>query len=952
MFKKLILGTFSICLILIVVFVLLGDIFVKQFFQSSNRNSTEITGYHRDKHSRERGAPGFEKWYFEQWHYPDGANLELNKLSSIWKNIQSMPKEDDNSSPDWQNIGPYGSLTDRNSVFTGRVLDVNVGTSGKVMIGAASGGLWEVDNSQTTHLSSMLNTSVASSFDVQPGDPSIILLGTGEDYVRGGTGLYRTVNGGLNWTAISMGASTPQHFHLIRYSPLIPTLVHAGTSMGYFRSNDGGLSWTQVLPNNAVTDIAFHPTDPNVIYLGRWDNGNGLGGLYKSLDAGATWTRQTSGDIPTSNVGKTLISISAQHPDNMYCLMSKDNTDVLYGIYKTTNAGSNWINVSPPSDILDGLGWYLGALGVCPTDPNICLAGGIWLWRTSNGGQNWSEINYFNDINAKIHVDFHSIIWENSGNSVWIGHDGGISNSTDNGVTYNTNKNVFPITQYVNFDVCGSNPDYIFGGSRDNAFTGTTNYGTTWKYIFNGGADGGGAAIDPANPNEIYGTLGALGGSWLFGRFYSTNFGTDWTQINSGIDPSQQFYTKIRTDNSPPLTIFANADKYLYYSTNKGTNWIKRNSSAFNVTITNFTLKKYGVSSDPVIYVCLNSSQTGHQLQFQSGGGLFEDRSAELPDGISVRTVTLHPTDENTAYAVMNGLQDGKKVYKTTNQGLNWTNNTGDLPNVPAGDLVVHPTLNDVLYLGSEMGFMKTTNGGTNWFRWNSGVPEAVIVTEMKSFIKNGELYIIASTYGNSIWTRKDTDNPLPVQLASFNSTVNGRDVNLKWATYSEQNNSHFNVERKNTSDENWNMIGKVTGSGNSNEIRNYTFADKGVNTGTYNYRLKQVDYNGNYEYHNLSNAVVIGVPNKYELSQNYPNPFNPTTKIDFQLPRDSKVMIKLYDVSGREVRTIVNEKRTAGFYTVGFDASGLSSGVYFYTIIAGFSGTEFVGTKKMVVVK
>ena len=96
----------------------------------------------------------------------------------------------------------------------------------------------------------------------------------------------------------------------------------------------------------------------------------------------------------------------------------------------------------------------------------------------------------------------------------------------------------------------------------------------------------------------------------------------------------------------------------------------------------------------------------------------------------------------------------------------------------------------------------------------------------------------------------------------------------------------------------------------------------------------------------------MIGVPNKYELSQNYPNPFNPTTKIDFQLPRDSKVMIKLYDVSGREVRTIVNEKRTAGFYTVGFDASGLSSGVYFYTIIAGFSGTEFVGTKKMVVVK
>ena len=139
-------------------------------------------------------------------------------------------------------------------------------------------------------------------------------------------------------------------------------------------------------------------------------------------------------------------------------------------------------------------------------------------------------------------------------------------------------------------------------------------------------------------------------------------------------------------------------------------------------------------------------------------------------------------------------------------------------------------------------------------------------------------------------------------------------------------------------------------GSQNTNSTKDYSYIDANLNTGKYKYRLKQTDYNGNFEYHNLSGDVVVGVPSKYELSQNYPNPFNPSTKIDFSLPVDSKVSIKLYDISGKEVMNIMSEQRSAGYHTVNINAASLSSGTYFYQInAAGADGKSFTTSKKMI---
>ncbi|HEX2788358.1 MAG TPA: T9SS type A sorting domain-containing protein [Ignavibacteria bacterium] len=193
----------------------------------------------------------------------------------------------------------------------------------------------------------------------------------------------------------------------------------------------------------------------------------------------------------------------------------------------------------------------------------------------------------------------------------------------------------------------------------------------------------------------------------------------------------------------------------------------------------------------------------------------------------------------------------------------------------------------------------------------------------------------------------------LPVELMSFTYNVNRNIVNLNWSTNSEINNSGFDIERRIAGSNTWSKIGNVEGSGNTNEPKNYSFTDNGLQTGKYNYRLKQIDFNGNYEYHNLSGEVIVGVPGKFDLSQNYPNPFNPVTKINYDLPVDGKVNLRIYDITGREVANLVNGIQTAGYYTIQFNASNFASGVYFYRIISeGTAGQQFVMTKKMVLVK
>lgn len=210
---------------------------------------------------------------------------------------------------------------------------------------------------------------------------------------------------------------------------------------------------------------------------------------------------------------------------------------------------------------------------------------------------------------------------------------------------------------------------------------------------------------------------------------------------------------------------------------------------------------------------------------------------------------------------------------------------------------------------------------------------------------------------GNLICSDMDTVGclwksvPLPVELSSFTANLVNEKVKLKWITETEVNNYGFDVERKVNQDE-WNKIGFVEGYGNSNSQKTYTFSDDHLMGGSnFYYRLKQIDTDGQYEYSEI--IEIENVPQSFALFQNYPNPFNPSTKIRFQLPVEAKVEIKIFDLTGAEIITLLNEEKDAGVHEIEFNAKRFASGLYFYRIQADLPGRQaFVETKKMILMR
>lgn len=193
--------------------------------------------------------------------------------------------------------------------------------------------------------------------------------------------------------------------------------------------------------------------------------------------------------------------------------------------------------------------------------------------------------------------------------------------------------------------------------------------------------------------------------------------------------------------------------------------------------------------------------------------------------------------------------------------------------------------------------------------------------------------------------------NPIPVELTSFVATSQGDVVTLNWSTATETNNKGFEVQRKTATGE-FSSIAFINGKGTTTQAQNYSYSDVGLTPGTYTYRLKQVDFNGTVDYSNIVEVEVLA-PAVFDLAQNYPNPFNPTTAINFSLAVDAKVSLKIFNVLGQEITTLISKNMTAGNHKVNFDASSLNSGVYLYKLEAqGVDGSNFSSVKKMILTK
>ena len=233
-------------------------------------------------------------------------------------------------------------------------------------------------------------------------------------------------------------------------------------------------------------------------------------------------------------------------------------------------------------------------------------------------------------------------------------------------------------------------------------------------------------------------------------------------------------------------------------------------------------------------------------------------------------------------------------------------------------------------------------------------IDTTVIVDSTYSYGVTANNYLYSSLYSNFVTI---TIDPIPVELTSFSADVNDGSVVLNWMTATETNNRGFEVERKVSSKQKsvssqWESVGFVEGNGTITSAHSYSYTDRNVTGGKYNYRLKQIDFDGSFKYSNVV-EVTVNVPLKYSLEQNYPNPFNPSTQISFSLAQDSKVKLKVFDILGREVAVLINENMTSGNHKTVFNASVLPSGVYIYRIEAnGSDGSNFTSVRKMVLTK
>ncbi len=772
----------------------------------------------------ERG-PELIREYFENWHAPYPGDLGRDLQERIWRAVHDVPTEAPLLDGDgWVPYGPFGMLTDLGARHAGRVLDLDVGPGGLRRIAAASGGVWEFADGRWRPLTETLTTQWIGALATSPTDADLILVGTGEPFIRAGTGLWRSTDGGASWTAHPLPASPATCFRL-RFLPDGQTVVGA-FDLGLYRSTNAGLTWTRTDLGNWPTDLAVNPSDPHELWTTVWANG-----LRVSHDAGVTWQPVTAPGLPTANLGRGAVAVAASNPDRIYVAWAgQDN--LLLGLYRSDDGGATFADVSPP-EYLWGQGWYNNTLGVAPDDPDLVLAGGGALMRTTDGGRSWEAV-----ASPHVHADNHAVSWSSDGAHLWVGTDGGVSESDDDGLTWNTTDNRLPITQFVNIDAGDTAPLLLSGGSQDNAVSVSTDGGATW--FMRWGGDGGGISIDPHDNDHIWATSGVWGGPLAFHCGYSQDRGVTWQDINNGIQPSDQWYTRIRNDGGDGTpVVYMNSSAHVYWSFG-GLFWFWLNHDPFTSNVTELTVSGF-VDPRAIVYACLDSFTPGARLQVYEDPNWFE-RSSSLPDGVRVRKVAVDPASTERCFAIMGGMgTPGRKVFRSENRGATWINITGNLPDIPMSDLLPDPGNPDEFYLGTEFGCYRTTNGGAAWQRWNDGLPEAAVVTEMTFAdlsADTGEVFVVAATYGRGLWMRR---------IAGVAPT----------ATPDLQ--------------------------------------------------------------------TVVGV----QLHAPVPNPAHAETQLSFALTRDTTARLRVFDVRGALIATLLDGPVSAGRHTFAFQTGRVAAGVY-----------------------
>lgn len=720
----------------------------KEFYKSFEGKdlSVKSTGYKQFKRW---------EWFVKPRVYPSGNISVMSQASKNYSDFLKKYNADANNnktsnsnsvmSATWVPVGPMGAPTGLvgglpRKAGRDNFLTFHPTNPAVIYAGAAGGGLWETTNGGTSWTTNTDNLPVTAMSDlvIDPTNTNIMYMATGggDDILSAfpvsSDGVYKTTDGGATWLPCGLTFSVSQGrvIHRLVLDPTNPQIIFAGTNAGIYRSTNGGTSWSSVSSINCW-DIKFNPGNPTIVYAAGT-------GFYRSTNSGTSFTSVTSG-IPASGVNRMAIAVTPTNPSHVYVLASKSSDSQFHGVYVSSNDGVNFTTASTSPNIIgnscagtstgQGQGWYDLAIAASPINPNEIVVGGVNVWRSTNGGANWTMIGCWNSPSPYIHADIHELEYASNG-TLYSSNDGGIFiyNGTNAWTDITAQRN---IAQIYKIGLSGTTPNVWITGHQDNG----TNVKNGANYVASLAGDGMDCFVDRTNNNYMFAEQ--FNGS----GYRSTNMGVSWTNVTASL-PAGDWVTPWKQDPISANTIYSGRTQ-LHKSSNYGTAWTQLGTTGGGGSIVEFAIAP---SNNQVIYVIY----AGSIRKTIDGGVTWTNVTGSAASGGALTFITIDPTDPNTAWVTVSGYNATSKVFQTVDGGATWMNISSNLPNLPANCSVYEPGSNDRIYIGMDVGIYYKDNSSTNWTLYNTGLPNTAIMDMETSPAAPGKIY--AATYGRGVY--------------------------------------------------------------------------------------------------------------------------------------------------------------------------------------------------------
>ncbi len=659
------------------------------------------------------------------------------------------------TSDNWNFIGPMPIEKEgwsSNQPASGRVTAILIHPEeeGLIYIGGAQGGIWRsYDDGKTwepitDHLSSLATGHIC--FD--PSNYNIIYYGTGEQHFSGdsyfGDGLFKSMDGGDSWVKLAGKDVVGAYISRVGVDGDSGNIVHLTSDKGYLRSSDSGKTWEVKISSGWGTDLLINPENPEVVYVAiRGD------GIYRSEDRGNSWDKLTNG-LPSSGFQRINMAISPSQPSVIYAsFVAKDGS--LYGMYKTTDGGDSWVELSNTPNYLGYQGWYDNCLAVDPHDPDICYAGGVYPYdsnyhgviKTTDGGRTWSDITIGVD-GIGIHPDQHYIAISPDGD-VYVGNDGGIWKTEDGGAHWIDLNHTLGITQFYTVDVYPDSSQIVIGGTQDN---GTLLYkgSISWRQV--AGGDGGPVAFEKASPYIFYATYVFLSPMWKFiNEVYYGAVTGPWKNDRRGWTDSP-----IETHPSIPHIVYVGTHR-VWKTLDSGTGW---NTISDDLTKGSGYISSIAISdSDPkVIYT---GSTDGKVYRTKNGGNVWEDVTPSELGTSYISGVVVSPVNPDEVFIAIK-TSTGKRIFRTTSGGEDWQDITGNFPENLRILSIECAFLEEgvKIFLGTDYGVYLSSDTGKTYTIMGTGLP-SVAIYDMEYTDHDSTLTV--ATHGRGMWQIKVKGN-------------------------------------------------------------------------------------------------------------------------------------------------------------------------------------------------